>query len=184
MPVSSVRPLALLTRPPVAVRAGWAADGTIRELMSPGLQARVAASDAQDAAAVERAERAHRARWEAQQERVVDEAAQRLAVEQGIPLREARRNVGRTKAEALSYFSAVQDLEDARRNAAAAQALKRHLVDAGLLDVSGSEPSERAVEFAAEVAVRTAPVDEPFDVQATARGIRGRWLRKRYERME
>ena len=35
----------------VAVRAGWAADGDIRELMSPLLRARIAQSDAADAAA-------------------------------------------------------------------------------------------------------------------------------------
>jgi hypothetical protein len=168
----------------IAVRAGWAADGTVRELMSPGLAARVAQADAEDAAAAERAEREHRARWQVRHEQVVDEAARRLAVEQGIPLREAMRQVGRTKAEALSYYSAVQDLEDARQQAALERGLRQHLVDAGLLDLNGSEPSARAFETAAEIAVRSAPADEPFDPQATARGIRGKWLRRRYQAME
>jgi hypothetical protein len=152
--------------------------------MSPGLVARVAAADAEDAAAAERAERAHRVRWEAKQERAIDVAAQQLAAEQGIPLREARRSVGRTKSEALAFYSAVQDLEDARRQAAQAQVMRRAAIDAGLLDVSEAGPSERAFGLAAEVAVRTAPKDEPFDAAAVAKGIRARWLRKRYERME
>jgi hypothetical protein len=152
--------------------------------MSPGLAAQVAASDAEDAAAVERAERAHRAAWQAASERAEDAATWQLARERGIPLAEARREIGHEPREFIELCSARADLEDARQEAEHARLMRRHLVDAGLLDVSGSEPSERAVEFAAEVAVRTAPADEPFDVQATARGIRSRWLRKRYERME
>ena len=72
----------------IAVRAGWASTGAIRELMSPGLRARVAQADAEDAAAVERAQRAHRAAWEVANERAIDVAAQQLAAAEGIPLRE------------------------------------------------------------------------------------------------
>jgi hypothetical protein len=168
----------------VAIRAGWAADGTIREMMSPGLAARVATADAEDTRAAERAAREHRARWEAAHGRAVDEAAWQLAREQGIPLGEARRSVGRTKAEALAYFSAVQDVEDARREAAEHQTMRRLMIGAGMLDVSDAGPSERAVEIAAEVAVRNAPAGEPFDAESVARGIRGRWLRRNYRRAE
>src|SRR5438552_3493403 len=113
----------------VTVRAGWAADGAIRELMSPGLAAQVAASDAQDAAAAERAERAHRARWQAQHERAVDEAARTLAREAGLPLREAMRDVGHTHAEFLQLASARMDLEDAQRRARQRQALRHAGID-------------------------------------------------------
>lgn len=162
----------------IAIRAGWAADGTIRELMSPGLRAQVAAADAQDAAAAARAEREYRARWEVAHERAVDEAAWQLAREQGIPLGEARRSVGRTKAEALAYFSAVQDVEDARREAAAAQVMRRHLADVGLLDLSAAEPSERSIELAAHTML---PGETAVGV---GHQLRRRFLKRNYRRME
>jgi hypothetical protein len=162
----------------VAIRAGWSADGSIRALMSPGLAARVAQADAEDAAAVERAQRAHRAAWEVANERAIDVAAQQLAAAEGIPLREARRNVGRTKAEALSYYSALQDLEDARREAAAAQVMRRAAIDAGLLDVSENQPSERSVQLAADLML---PGETP---EGTGRWLRSRFLRRNYRRME
>jgi hypothetical protein len=111
----------------------------------------VIAADAQDAAAVARAERAHRVAWEAANERAIDIAAQQLAAAEGIPLREARRNVGRTKSEALAYFSAVQDLEDAQRQAAQEQTMRRLAIGAGLIDVSEAQPSERSIELAADL---------------------------------
>ena len=169
----------------IAIRAGWAADGTIRELMSPGLAAQVAASDAQDAAAVERAERAHRAAWQAAHERAVDAAVWQAAREQGLPLGEARRSVGHTPREFIELASARQDLEDAQRLARQRQALRHAGIDPDSgepVDVPG--PSELQVKIGAERAVMTAPKDEPFDPQAAARGIRGRWLRKHYTVME
>jgi hypothetical protein len=62
--------------------------------------------------------------------------------------------------------------------------VRRHLVDVGLLDLNGSEPTERAVEIEAEFAVHTAPADEPFDAVGVAKGLRARWLRKRYQVMD
>jgi hypothetical protein len=173
-----------MTEGVVAVTAGWAADGTIRSLMSPGLAAQVAASDAQDAAAAERREREHQAAWAARHEQAVDAATWQVARERGIPLAEARRSLGHTPREFVELCSAQADVEDARQEAERARLMRRHLIDAGLLDVSESEPSERAIEIGAERAVMTAPKGEPFDAQAVARGIRGRWLRKHYTVME
>ena len=152
--------------------------------MSPSLRARIAQSDAEDAAAAERAERAHRAAWQAAHERAEDEATWQLARERGIPLAEARREIGHEPREFIELCSARADLEDARQEAERARLMRRHLVDAGLLDVSASEPSARAVDIGAELAVRTAPKDEPFDPQAAAKGIKGRFLRRNYRRME
>jgi hypothetical protein len=64
---------------------------------------------------------------------------------------------GRTRSEAISFYSAVQDLEEARRQAEQERAIRQLAVQAGLLDLSEAEPSERAVKVAAEVAVRSRP---------------------------
>lgn len=159
----------------VVVWAGWSASGEIRELMSPGLLARVTAADAQDAAAVERAERAHRARWQAAQERAEDEAAWQLARERGVPLAEARRSIGHEPREFIELASAMQDVEDARRDAAQAQTMRRLAIDAGLIDVSAAQPSERSVELAAHTML---PGESAEDV---GRRLRRRFLRRRME---
>jgi hypothetical protein len=48
-------------------------------------------------------------------------------------------------------------LEEARRQAEQERAIRQLAVQAGLLDLSEAEPSERAVKVAAEVAVRSRP---------------------------
>jgi hypothetical protein len=168
----------------IAVRAGWASTGEIRELMSPGLAARVAQADAEDDRAAEWAEIEHRARWQVAHERAVDEAARQKATAEGIPLREAMREVGHTKAEFLQLASARMDLEDAQRVARQRQALRHAGIDPDSgepVDVPG--PSELQVKIGAERAVMNAPADE-FDAESAAQGIRGRWLRRNYRRME
>lgn len=96
--------------------AGW---GTAAARMSPSLRNRVEQADRayeQQAAAEER-ERA--ARQEQFQTHAIT-AAMDAAVLRGeaVSISETWRtggaNVGRTRGEALAYFSAVQDLEDAR----------------------------------------------------------------------
>jgi hypothetical protein len=153
--------------------------GTDYPQMSDSLRAKIAAADAQDAAAAERAERAHRARWELAHERAVDQAARELAAEAGIPLREALRSVGHTKSEFVELISAKQDLEDAQRAARARQQL-RH---AGIDPDSGEplevpQPSELSVAGAARM---MRPGESP---EAVGRGVRARWLRRRYRVME
>jgi hypothetical protein len=163
----------------IAVRAGWAADGTVRELMSPGLAARVAQADAEDAAAAERAQRAYRAEWLVAQERAEDAAAWQLARERGIPLAEARRQAGHTKAEFLQLASAQMDLEDAQRNARYRQQLRHAGIDPDTCaELELPQPSEVAVQ----VAARAMPDDA--DPVAVGRGVRSRWLRRQYRVME
>jgi hypothetical protein len=147
--------------------------------MSPSLRARIAQSDAEDAAAAERAERAHRARWEASHERAVDEAARQLAAEQGIPLREALREVGHTVPEFLALASARMDLEDAQRRDRQRQALRRAGVDP---DTGGDLEQLHPSDIAIEAAVALAPRSE--SAEAIGKGVRRRWLAKQYRRME
>jgi hypothetical protein len=146
--------------------------------MSPGLLAQVTAADAQDAAAVERAERAHRARWQAAQERAEDEATWQLARETGVPLAQARREIGHEPREFIELCAARADLEDARQQAAQAQAMRRHLIAEGLLDVSADQPSERSIELAAHTML---PGETAVGV---GRQLRSRFLKRNYRRME
>jgi hypothetical protein len=170
----------------VRVSAGWAADpdSPIRAQMSPGLTARCAAADFEEQRQAEREERARQARIEVAHERLVTELALEKSRTEGVPYREALRSLGNTPREFVEQRSALMDVEDLRQQAEQAQLMRRLAIDAGLLDVSDSEPSERALGIAAEVAVMTAPKDEPFDPQAAARGIRGKWLRRHYRGME
>jgi hypothetical protein len=111
-------------------------------------------------------------------------AAQEKAVSEGIPLHEAIRTVGHEPGEFIAQRSALIDLQDAQEDAERRRLMRQALVKLGLLDVSEAEPSERAVELAAEAVVRSTPPAEPFDVEAAAKGIRGRWLRRQYRGME
>ena len=162
----------------VVVRAGWSASGEIRQLMSPGLLARVTAADAEDAARAERAQREHRARWQAQQERLEYEAAWQVARERGVPLVEARRSIGHEPREFIELCSARADVEDARQQAAQASLMRRLAIDAGLIDVSAAQPSERSIELAAHTML---PGESAEDV---GRGLRSRLLKRNYRRME
>ena len=100
-------------------------------------------------------------------------------------MREALRSVGHTHAEFLQLASARMDLEDAQHRARQRQALRRAGIDPDSGEpVDMPAPSELQVKIGAERAVMAASKDEPFDPQAVARGIRGRWLRKHYTVME
>jgi hypothetical protein len=117
--------------------------------MSPGLRARIAQSDAEHARAA---------------------AAQEKAATEGLPLNVAMRTV-----EAVAFYSALGDVQDARQQAQQGRIVHQLALDAGLVDVP--EPPERMVQTAA----RMAPRDEPPEV--TGRGVRSRWLRSSYRRM-
>jgi hypothetical protein len=118
-------------------------------------------------------------------EQAVDEAARTLARAAGIPLREALRDIGHTHAEFLQLASARMDLEDAQHRARQRQALRHAGIDPDSGEpIEVPAPSELQVKIGAERAVMTASKDEPFDAQAVAKGIRGRWLRRHYGRME
>jgi hypothetical protein len=161
----------------ISARVGWADDPatSVRERMSPGLRARVAAADVEYDRQGEREARQRQVRVELAHERAVLEAAREKASQEGIPLTQAMRTVGHTPAEFVALRSAMADVEDARAEAERTRLMRRLAADAGLLDVSEVEPSERAVGWAAEIAVRTWPADQPFDPQAAAKGIRARW---------
>jgi hypothetical protein len=153
--------------------------GTDYPEMSPGLRARVAQADAEHDAESARAERAHRARWEAAHERAVDEAAWQLAREQGLPLHEARRSVGHTPAEFVALASARQDLEDAQRAARARQALRHAGIDPDSGEpVEVPQPSELAVQGAARM------MRPGESAAAVGRGVRTKWLRRSYRSIE
>lgn len=160
----------------VGVSGGF---GTDYPQMSDRLRAKVAAADAEDARATERAERAHRVRWELAHERAVDEAARELAAEAGIPLREALRSVGHTKSEFVAIISAKQDVEDAQRAARARQQLRHAGIDPDSGEpVEVPQPPEREVETAARM-MRSGESPE-----AVGRGVRAKWLRRHYRVME
>jgi hypothetical protein len=159
----------------VRVSGGW---GSEYPGMSPGLRARIAQSDAEHARAAAAQEQARRVAAEAAYERAVLAAAQEKAAAEGLPLNVAMRTVGRTRAEAVAYYSALGDIQDARQEAQQARQLRQLAANAGLIDVSEAVPPERMVQTAA----RMAPRDEPPEV--TGRGVRSRWLRASYRRME
>lgn len=98
----------------IQMGGGW---GTAVDRMSPQMQARCAAADVEyeRQRQEERRERAARAAYHEEQ-RI--RASIELAIDRGevVNMREAFQNggVGRTKAEALAHYSAVQDIEDAK----------------------------------------------------------------------
>jgi hypothetical protein len=137
-----------------------------------GLRARLATADAEYEREGERAARALRAKAEAAHEQAVLRAAQEIAAAEGVPLRDALRNVGHTPGEFVALRSAIADVEDARLGAQRAAAFRRWERDQGYLEVPG--PSDLAVE----VAARTSSPDE--SAEAVGKGVRARWLRRQY----
>jgi hypothetical protein len=126
---------------------GW---GSSYPNMSPGLQMRIAAADAQY-------EREGAAQAQARRERaaVDEEARVRASIEQAIERGEAvdvRRayadgGVGHEPREFIEYASAVQDVEDARRAAEAAVAFRKYgeqFYGDVSADVSAPTPAEVA----------------------------------------
>ena len=107
----------------VRVRAGWGSASLVDA--SPSLRARCAAADAEERREAARLER-ERSALRAQLEADSIAASCFLAEQRGELLtRQDRLNgVGRTKAEAIAFYSAQADLEDARIVAARAKRLR------------------------------------------------------------
>lgn len=145
----------------IVMRAGWG--GATLSGASDSLRARVAAADAQLAredAKLAREREILRSQW--QEDAIVGSI--RAAIERGetVDMHAAIRDggVGRTRAEALAYYSAVGDLEDARE---AARLRKQFhgwapdaVSDALSADTSAHISVERGAARAAEAAGRDA----------------------------
>lgn len=163
----------------VYVQGGFDTD---YEGMSDSLRARIAAADYEHERQAQREEAARRARGE-QAERDSIALSIRMAQDRGevVSIRGAYRDggVGRTPGEAISYASAVADLEDAKQTARWRQALRK----AGIDPDSGADLEVlQPPEMATEVAARTMPADaDPAEV---GQGVRARWLRREYRGME
>ena len=100
------------------MRSGWRdPDSSLIGTMSDGLVARMATADLEEQRQAERDAVARQAQAELVHERAVLAAAQELAAAEGLPLRDALRQVGHTKAEFLAQRSAMMDVEDAREAA-------------------------------------------------------------------
>jgi hypothetical protein len=164
--------------PAVGMGGGWDADpdNPVRVMMSPGLRARMEAEERQEARKAE-AERAERiARHEAAREQWTAQQAIEVSSEQGVSVHAVMSNperylAGRTRALA----QARSDFEDRRMEAARRAVVRRALADAGLLDVSATEPGEIFVEEGARQAVAA---DRDVNPAVAARGIRAKWLRR------
>lgn len=109
----------------IQMGGGW---GSAIERMSDNMRARMAAADEEwerERAAEER-QRAERAAYD--EDRRI-RASIALALERGeaVDIRQSWANggVGRTRAEMISYVSAVQDVEDMRRQRAAQREIAR-----------------------------------------------------------
>ena len=111
---------------------------------SPSLQHRYAAVDAQER---QEAARVERERQMLLEQRQADDIALsvRMAEQRGelLTMRQRQEGVGRTIPEALEYYSALQDIEDARVAAQRAKKLRElELRDSGSWSVDTSAPSE------------------------------------------
>lgn len=102
------------------VYAGGGFNGAGLENASPGLQARIAAADAMERQSAARTEREHERLVEMRREADIAESV-RMAEERGevVSAKQRMAGIGRTRAEAISYYSALQDIEDARQTAVA-----------------------------------------------------------------
>jgi hypothetical protein len=98
--------------------------GSIRSMMSPGLQRRLAEQEAAEAKEGREQERERALRAEVHHEASI-QAAIAQALEQGQefnPRMLRGEGLGRTVSESLAYYSAVADAEDRRRAAQARRA--------------------------------------------------------------
>src|SRR5215213_1718972 len=102
----------------ITAGGGWGDDGLEAAGASDALRRRVAEADAQEARAAARADEERRLRTQQLQENAIAMSV-RQAEERGemITMHDRLHGRGRTKAEALRYYSALGDLEDARRQA-------------------------------------------------------------------
>jgi hypothetical protein len=142
--------------------------------MSPSLRASIAAADAQDVAAAERADRQRREAWAQSNERCIDQEMFRIAREEGLPLAEACRQVGHEKHEFVALCSARADLQDAQEAARYRAALRRAGFDpnTGAMFDEVPAPSDRETETAARL------MRDGEDPAAVGRAVRSRWLRR------
>jgi hypothetical protein len=114
------------------------------------LQHRYAAVDAQERQEAARAEREHQILLE---QRQADDIALsiRMAEERGelVTMQQRLHGVGRTCQEAIEYFSALQDIEDAKAAARRAKKLRELDLDeshAWSGDVTAMTPEEKAAD--------------------------------------
>ena len=92
-------------------------------------------------------------------------AAQAKVAAEGLPLHVAMRTCGRTRSEAVAYYSALGDVQDAREKAQRARMVRQLAADAGLIDVP--QPPDREVEVAAWM------MRSGEDLVSVGRGVRG-----------
>src|SRR5215211_3217739 len=124
----------------ITAGGGWGDDGLAAAGASDALRRRVAEADAQEARQAARADQERRLRTQQLQENAIAMSV-RQAEERGelLTMQDRLHGVGRTRQESLEYFSAVQDLEDARQAAEAARrfrAWEQHESDVVSADVS------------------------------------------------
>ena len=128
-------------------RGGWGDDRVSVRFGPPGLQARIAHAD-------QELERQGRLEEERRRERVADFEQASIAasvidaMERGefVSARDYATGVGRTPQESREYFSALQDVEDARATAAEAAAYRRWQVQrSDALSGDNTPPSEMDV---------------------------------------
>jgi hypothetical protein len=148
-------------------------DGSIRSMMSPQLQRRIAEEEAREAREARQEEKARAERAEAFQAANV-QAAIAQAIESGQewnPRMLRGQGYGRTRQEAIQYYSELQDMEDRRAEAREAKEFENWKIQRST-SLSG-DTSVHTVE--AERAEETWRQDQRARVQVQ----RGRDLRRR-----
>jgi hypothetical protein len=130
--------------------AGW---GTSYEHMSPSLRARCAQADREyDRQSAREAQARAELAARDEQSRIALSIIQAEDRGELFDMREAMRNggVGRTKAEALAYYSSLSDWQDARERALQAKQIRDHLNS----DWYGDTSADMSAPSPAEVAER------------------------------
>jgi hypothetical protein len=128
----------------VNFRGGF--NGACRDQMSPALQARIAAADAEDQAWAMVDQRHREPVAQAlEQARMTASVTAAQARGEAVSLLEAARNggVGRTRAEAVAYYSALGDVQEQREAALQRKAQQRILQE---LDEGAQLPGDRTPE--------------------------------------
>jgi hypothetical protein len=147
--------------------------GSIRSMMSPGLQRRLAEQEAAEAREAKEQERFRAQRAEAHHEASI-QAAIAQALEQGQefnPRMLRGEGLGRTRAEAIQYYSAMQDREDVLAAAREQLAFRRWQAEQAAL-YSGDASADTIQAERAEAQWRQ-------DQRARNQVARGKELRRR-----
>jgi outer membrane receptor for Fe3+-dicitrate len=162
----------------IHVRGGWSRDGGDR--LPPLAKARQEAEERQE----RQQERERAAQLEQIQERnlmlAMDQAVQRgelVSVSETMRTRGA--NIGRTRTEALAYYSAVQDRDDAVARVRARREMQRLGVDeVAYSEMYSGDISAPSAAEQAEVAAERAKLDRRYasrardqHIGAVARGV-------------